>query len=275
MTAHYTIVQYVPDPTADERLNIGVIVWDDGRVYSNFVNDFSRARAFSGKNVTFLKEFSDYVSGLTKETNKDYREFSPSHIQKLIEGWNDSIQFTQARGSTKAASELIEQLPLRFLQTKTSEVLAATKPYQGRAFAVRVAYNCILDAAKARAPDKAKHLVQKHMQLTGKYNDHSLDIGLKNGRPFAAVNALSFGIVSPVSLQKEIDASAWIFDDVRKKNEDLPLAVYIARARDDAALFDRTKKMFRGLKSEVISNERDMMNWAGSQVEKKVAKAHA
>ena len=273
MTTHYTIVQYVPDPTADERMNIGVIVWDDARVYSNFVNDFSRARAFSLKNVKFLKEFADYVGNLTKEPNRDYREFSPPRIEKLIQTWTDSIQFTQARGSTKSSSQLIAELPLRFLRVQ-EEVPITTTPSRNRAFAVRVAYRCILDAAKARAPDRAKHLVRKHLSLQGKFNEHSFDVGLVNGSPFAAVNALSFGIVSRVTLQKEIDATAWIFDDVRKRTEDLPLAVYIARAEHDQALFELTAKTFRGLKSKVISEEREMMNWAATQVQRKFAIAH-
>jgi hypothetical protein len=270
MTAHYTIVQYVPDPTADERMNIGVIVWDDARVYSNFVNDFSRARAFSRKNVKFLKEFADYVGNLTQETSRDYREFSPSRIETLTQTWTDSIQFTQPRGSTKSASQLIAELPLKFLRMQ-EDVQAATTPSHNRAFAVRVAYTCVLDAAKARAPDKAKHIVRKHLPLRGKFNEHSFDIGLVNGSPFAAVNALSFGIVSRLTLQKEIDATAWIFDDVRKRTEDLPLAVYIARAEGDDALFELTAKTFRGLKSQVISQERKMMTWAESQVQKKFA----
>jgi hypothetical protein len=221
-----------------------------------------------------LKEFADYVSALTKETNRDYREFSPTRIEKLIPAWTDSIQFTQPRGSTQSASQLITELPLRFLRIQ-EEVLTEARPSQNRAFAVRVAYNCILGAAKARAPHKAKDLVRKHLSLRGKFNEHSFDVVLVNGSPFAAVNALSFGITSRSTLQREIDATAWIFDDVRKRTEDLPLAIYIARAAHDDALFETTAKTFNGLKSKVIAEERDMMKWAETQVQKKFALAHA
>jgi Protein of unknown function (DUF3037) len=272
MTSHYTIAQYVPDPTADERMNIGVITWDESRVYSNFVSDFTRARAFGGQNVGFLREFTDYVSDLTKKTSNDYREFAPSRIDKLISSWTDSIQFTRPRGSTKSASQLISELPAVFLHVQEKIGAAVPRSSQTKAFAVRVAYKCIMDATKALAPKKARDLVQKNLQVRGRFNEHSFDIGLVNGSPFAAVNALPFGLSSRSALQKEIDASAWKFDDVRKRNGDLPLAVYIARAEhDDDALFEVTAKTFQGLKSQVISEERDMMKWADSQVHKKIA----
>lgn len=213
MTAHYTIVQYVPDPTADERMNIGVIAWDDTRVYSNFVSDLSRARAFGGKNIKFLREFADYVRDLTKDSNRDYREFSPARIDKIISSWTDSIQFTARRGSTKSAPELIAQLQLRFLPIH--ETLQVAKISLTRSAAVKAAYKCVFDTVKARAPKEARHLVRKNQSLTGKFNSHVFDIALVNGSPFGAVNALSLGLINRGQLQRDIDASAWIFDDVR------------------------------------------------------------
>jgi hypothetical protein len=272
MTSHYTIAQYVPDPTADERMNIGVIVWEDGRVYSDFILDFARARSFGGKDITFLKDFAGYVRNLTNEKRDHYAEFSPDRIGKLINSWTDSIQFTEPRGSTKSATELIEELPSRFLRRIQHLSPSIVKITRTRAQAVRAAYKSVRDAVKAQAPDKARHLVQKNLSLPGKFNRHVFDIGLVNGHPFAAVNAISFGLTNRGQLQKEIDATAWIFDDVRMKTADLPLAVYIAHApQDDDSLFDETAKTFRGLKAKVISQDRDMMRWAATQVQNKGA----
>jgi hypothetical protein len=267
MTSHYTIAQYVPNPTADERMNIGIIVWDNARVYSSFINDFSRARSFGGKNVNFLKEFADYVSDLTKETSKDYREFSPSNINRLILSWTDSIQFTAPRGSTKSSPELIAELPARFL--RLHEPLQVAKVSLTRSDAIRAAYQCVLDTVKVRAPKKARHLVRKNQSITGKYNSHSFDIALVNGSPFAAVNALSFGVANRVQLQKEIDATAWIFDDVRMSSHKLPLAVYIMRSDGDQDLFEKTERTFNGLRSMVVSDDKSLSQWADKNIRQK------
>ena len=268
MTAYYTIAQYVPDPTADERMNIGIIAWDDARVCSNFVKDFSRARAFGGKNIGFLKEFAEYVGDLTKESSKDYREFSPSNITKLIYGWTNSIQFTEPRGSTKSVSELAAELPARFLPIH--ETLQVAKVSLTRSAAVKAAYQCVFDTVKARAPREVRHLVRKNQPLTGKFNRHAFDIALVNGSPFAAVNALSLGLVNRGHLQREIDATAWIFDDVRMYTPELPLAVYIVRYQDDQDLYDRTARTFRGLKSNVITSDDALSKWADTQVKQKI-----
>lgn len=268
MTAHYTIVQYVPDPTADERMNIGVIAWDDTRVYSNFVSDLSRARAFGGKNIKFLREFAGYVRDLTKDSNRDYREFSPARIDKIISSWTDSIQFTARRGSTKSAPELIAELPLRFLPIH--ETLQVAKISLTRSAAVKAAYKCVFDTVKARAPKEVRHLVRKNQSLIGKFNSHAFDIALVNGSPFAAVNALSLGLINRGQLQRDIDASAWIFDDVRMYKPELPLAVYILRSPDDEDLYGRTERTFNGLNSKVISSEQALSRWTDTQVKQKI-----
>src|SRR5579885_3191655 len=40
MASFYTVVQYVPDPVADERINAGVIVFSRDRVAARFVKNW-------------------------------------------------------------------------------------------------------------------------------------------------------------------------------------------------------------------------------------------
>jgi hypothetical protein len=191
MTAQY--------PLAGERMNFGVITWDDQHVYSNFISDWTRARSFGGKDIGFLKDFATHLSDLTGIERNNYQEFSPERIGDLINDWNDSIQFTAPRGST-----------------------------------------------------------------------HSLDIALVNGSPFAAVNAVSLGLASRAQLQKDIDQTAWIFDDVRMRASKLALAVYIIRAKDDDDLYSTTERTFKGLGSSVAPNDKALSRWTDAQVRHKL-----
>jgi hypothetical protein len=146
----------------------------------------------------------------------------------------------------------------------------AVKVSLTRAAAIRAAYRCVLDTVKVRAPKEARHLVRKNQPLAGKFNSHAFDVALVNGSPFAAVNALSLGMTNRGQLQKDIDATAWISDDVKRYTPDLPLAVYIVRTNDDEELFDRTERTFNGLQTNVISNDNSLSAWADAQMTQKI-----
>ena len=61
MTSHYSIVQYVPDPIADERINVGVIATgENGTVRVRFLGHWQRVHQFGRGDVSFLQEFARY-----------------------------------------------------------------------------------------------------------------------------------------------------------------------------------------------------------------------
>ena len=58
MSTTYTVVQYVPDPIADERLNIGVIAISGDRARARFLTNWARAERFGNASVNVLPLFS-------------------------------------------------------------------------------------------------------------------------------------------------------------------------------------------------------------------------
>jgi hypothetical protein len=275
MTAHYTVVQYVPDTTADERINIGVIAWDENRVGSDFVTDWSRARAIGGKDVSFLVDFANQVTSRTRSLDNTYGELAPAKIPDLINRWNEGIQFTQPRGSMKSIEALLLELPAMFLPApappaQSHDLMATpTTPIASRAKAIQRAYSCAVLSAKARVSrSDAKQLVRKHEVLRGHYNQHLFDVVLATGSPFAAANALSFDMRDRNRLQKDIDSTAWKIDDVRKNKrmKDIPLAVYalLTPNGEGEPMYRRARKMFQGLDATVFSRDKDMIRWADS-----------
>ena len=119
MSSHYTIVQYVPDPTAEERVNFGVIVWDKERIRSQFLVDWRRVRAFGREDIGFLRDFAKSATEMTSDQPnlpELGQEFDHKHLKKLIGDWSYSIQFTEPRGSIKSAANLLEDVADAFLR---------------------------------------------------------------------------------------------------------------------------------------------------------------
>ena len=112
MTARYTVVQYVPDPMAGERINFGVITWDDEAICSRFVTDWRHVRSFGKEDIGFLRDFVDAVAGATSKqlglpAIGETEELDSSRLEKMIGTWGYSIQFAEPRGSTKNAEALL------------------------------------------------------------------------------------------------------------------------------------------------------------------------
>src|SRR5437879_5477961 len=57
MSAYYALIQYTPDPVIGELINIGVVVFGDGRTRFRFLHNWNRVKRF-GANITSLKAFA-------------------------------------------------------------------------------------------------------------------------------------------------------------------------------------------------------------------------
>src|SRR4051812_34186562 len=105
MPARYTVVQYVPDPIADERINIGVIAFTEDRIVPRFLHDWSRVRRFGGADVSFLKAFARqlheevspalFLDGFERAVGN----VNAGSILSASENWMNSIQLTAPRAS--------------------------------------------------------------------------------------------------------------------------------------------------------------------------------
>ncbi|MEM9544071.1 MAG: DUF3037 domain-containing protein [Cyanobacteria bacterium P01_E01_bin.42] len=60
MASRYSIIQYVPDPIAEERINIGVLVFDRQNVKVHFLSNWKRVRYFGRQeDIRTLKSFAE------------------------------------------------------------------------------------------------------------------------------------------------------------------------------------------------------------------------
>lgn len=167
MSAHYTIVQYVPDPTADERVNFGVITWDDEQALSRFVGDWRRVKAFGGEDVRFLKEFARSISEKTSGALRLPElgdEIQLQALKKMVAEWSYSIQFTDPRGSLKNAEALLGEVSGLFLRELPKPVRRHART---RKAAVRIAHDSLFTAIQERAADEVEEIVKRNETVEG------------------------------------------------------------------------------------------------------------
>src|ERR1700730_13403942 len=229
MPAHFTIVQYVPDPTADERINVGVIAWDKDRVRCQFLADWRRVRAFGAGDIAFVRDFAATLSSRTSAQGSlpldEKGQIDAGRLEKMVGNWRHAIQFTDPRGSLKDPNSLLAEVAPIFLR----EPRASHERGRSRRSAAVLAAKVITDAVRKELNSDPTHLVKRDEVLSGRLDKHRFDVVLKNGKAVAAVHALSFEIGEGDYLEREIQATAWTLDDVRQKNANLPLAVFVLR----------------------------------------------
>lgn len=113
MPSTYSIIQYVPNPLADERINIGVLAFDNREVRVYFVRNWERVRYFSGQNTSSIKDFAARMrksakSGLLFPGDENNELSKSERLERVAKSWMNSIQFTEPRGSLKDLERVFE-----------------------------------------------------------------------------------------------------------------------------------------------------------------------
>jgi hypothetical protein len=271
MATNYSVIQYLPNPLADERMNVGVVVYDETHVRARFVADWKRLRNFANEDLQFLKSFAaDFqrkAKTLQPLTGDDSTDVAPSELRSMITNWIHSIQFTTPRASLSPAAELLLELETRYLSTPRRVPAVA---YRDREAARAVAKRGVrLGLQNVVDPSTADGLIRERGTLEGQFDKHIFDTVVSNGRPYFAVQAISFEMPDTSTLRRTIDATAWRVDDVHSLNPELPLGVLMllpeqismgfGRAHD---MMERAKRVFESIGADVFVEEKTVLEWS-------------
>ncbi len=125
MVSRYSVIQYVPDPIANERINIGVVAFDNNTVLTKFVKKWERVRNFGGEEISFLKDFAHRMEngakdGLLFPGDEPNGVPNQERLLKIAQGWMNSIQFTEPRGSLNTVNDLLEDIASTYLHENKS-----------------------------------------------------------------------------------------------------------------------------------------------------------
>lgn len=218
MTTLYSVIRYVPDVFADERINIGVMVWGEGRVRARFVADWRRVARFGRRDVSFLREFARWVEsddGQAPLSLDGGARFSESIARQVAGRWGGSIQLSEPHPSMRSVDETLRATAARFLRDpEPSEDQA-----DDREAAVREASRRVRGAVEEALGRGALEHVRSEWDVLGAVSAHRFDIAVSNDNesPIGVVRAMSFRVERAESLRQQVDALAWATQDVRAR----------------------------------------------------------
>lgn len=119
--SYFSVIQYFPNPVSGERMNVGVLAFDEDQVQVRFLSNWDRARYFGrGEDIALLKEFACRMEEASQAGllfPGDVPSSTPRHKRLLgvTDHWINSIQLTEPRGSLDSVGILLEDMVQTFL----------------------------------------------------------------------------------------------------------------------------------------------------------------
>lgn len=274
MASKYSVIQYAPNPITGERINIGVIAFDNDIAHVSFISNWKRVKAFAGMDVTFLKELAQEFEALASgQLALPSLEQGPQLNEKLIAEittkWANSVTLTSPRASLQSLDDVLSAASSQFL----TQPRARQRAYRDRRSAVGIATDSLRHALELRAgPEQATKWLHRERELKGKYGPHIFDVVIANGSPRVAVQGVSFELPEARQLDQFVDAVAFQVFDTRQASDDLQIGILalppVAKSHQRAkSIYDRAIKTYTGLEAHVIE-EHDAESWAYEQIEK-------
>ena len=122
MACFYMIWLLVPDPIADERVNFGVTVFDDYRIRSQFVSDWSRVEMFAGESVDYAKDHAKKVvkanlRGLLLPSDNPRLVPIKKNAIEISGKLHNLIQLSRPRGSIGSLEDVLKSTVKQFLKS--------------------------------------------------------------------------------------------------------------------------------------------------------------
>jgi Protein of unknown function (DUF3037) len=262
---YYSVISYVPDPVRGETLNIGVLAVSDDGTYgrTRFAQNWNRVAAFgSRQHVGFLRMTAKEVSRSVPSTPELFPAGMVTHeyLEHISADWRNIVQFSQPRSSLLGVDQVVEKVFHRFVE---------------RPRRLRERHKSQLVQSAIQALDREVKsargvlVVERRLAIDGKHDSHELEIGLKNGEIAMGADAISFKAQNVSELRTEIDAVAWLINDVRDKHPSLPLYVLATNAREstDAGRkeYRRAERIYGDFQVPLVPSA-DLADWAVDSV---------
>jgi hypothetical protein len=253
MPAYYSVVQYTPDPIIGEYINIGVVVFGEGRFLTHFLQNWSRVKQFGG-NVTSLKAFA----------HEAQQKMDEEKVREAARRWSNCIQFTPPAASLLNPDALLSDAAKHYL----IDLPPASRSRRTRRDAIALAGRCLTTALRERVGrTAAKSLLKRHYPISGALDQHEFDISVANGHALFAVQGLSFDAAEENDrLIKDVHATAFSVEDVRKRDPDFPVGVVALLPGDEPPQYQRAVHTLREVGADVVTEDQ-VDQWAAYMVE--------
>lgn len=271
----YSVVYYVPDEIADERINIGVIAFRDGAIRSKFLTDWQRVRCFSPNvNMTIIEELSnDFLNAGNQPEFLMKERIDSDYIRRISNKWNHSFRVTEPRASLQQPDILVNDMANLFLiEPRRNTLLAApivatvsgpTRPIMSRSAVLLFAKREVKRAIKARVGKEIfKTLYHEKYKIIGQKDDHIFDIGIASeSQTLCAMQALTFSSLDSREGQLNIDASAWIIEDAKIRNPGLNIGIAAQISEPNSPQLRKAESIFGSLGAPILTGD-NIGRWA-------------
>lgn len=272
MLTFYTVVQCVPDPVVNERVNIGVIVYGDGHIRSRFVSSWNRVKNIGVGDVTFLRDFVQRVRDAeagqqTLPGVPGLPQFDEEALRRIIGKWASGIQFSEPKGSLRDPDAVLDDAASRFLHEDTP----FRHRYRGRRVVAAIAQDTVAQKLSDRGgPAAIEHLMHKRPEIPGRLEEHRVDVAVANGRWHFAVHGMSFELDDVERLELQYSNVVYAVSDVRNRIRELPLGIIVLPPRPDSGsqateLYERAVRVFPKAGAEILT-EITATDWIADQV---------
>ncbi len=265
MTSHYSVVQYAPDPAADERINIGVLAYSGDDVEAHFLSNWRRVQSFGGEKVGFLKTLAREILEAVEDQGSlpgvGSDRITEDDIRDMADKWSYAIRVTPPRVSTKEPSELVEYISDRFLVEREKRNQPRTR---------RTAASTVAKGVKRALIDQvgeiAKEITHRNAHVTGDVESHPFDVVVENGTPLLTGHGFSFEPRETKRLETNFEAILYRIEDVRNVNEEIPIGLLALPPDRESELWARAKKVIPDHGADIVL-ENDLEDWASEKAE--------
>ena len=277
MGSKYSVIQYLPNPIAQERINIGIVAFDESHVKTRFVKSWKRISCFAtnDNDIEFLEKFKLNMQklasmGLLFSDNPNDNAPNLERLNKVAKTWNNSVQFTEPRGSLDDPETLLDDIAEDFLLEPPSPKPSLFRDRQAAVRATRKKIKLVVDSFGK----EAKEFYKKDYKLQGELGSHKCDIAVANGKVFLAAQAISFEVKTN---ELAINSTSWLISDVKKIDPKIPIGVVMFPPKEEFNRFEQSKKLYNesksiyeSLKAEII-HENDVESWTYDRLGKEFA----
>lgn len=268
MPTHYSVVQYVPDPLAEERINIGIIAVGETEIASRFLENWARVECFAGgADISILKAFAAEVSAASPAQLgmgwvQSGEQLTADSLTVIFRRWTNAIQFTEPAASLRPPHAVLDALSPRFLRIPCEPSEAAPpERRRSRSAAASIAHSAVFAAIQMQRLENVQ--VRWRAWLAGALEEYLYDSVAENSVPIMAAQGLSFEGGGSDDLERSIDAMGQAIRDVRDRIPMLPIGVVaLANSEDEESKpFKRATHLFESYGARLL-REHEAQSWA-------------
>ncbi len=265
MVAFYTVVQYVPDPLADERINIGILTYGDGHVRSHFLQNWARVKQFGETDTKSLQRFAREIGSLATSNQLSLvalgQSLTEDNLRHMMRNWHNGLQFTPQRVSTLSPDALMNQIQKLVLR-EPGQRQRKRKEYRDDAAAVTLVRQAVRTVLTELVGSDAKKYLRRSATVEGRLFPHKFAVAFGNGVLCGAADGLSFESPTTDDRQRDIDALLTAVSDVREKWPKLPLATVIFPPKSRTRVYNNTVTALERHDVTLFGNQDEAQRWA-------------